>query len=97
MKIDIPWSHESYIVAEKADGNKIINNHKSKWKVVLVVNVNKHVCMMSLECIMGYFSEEMREGFSDMTMTPVSSEGTGNGKWGSGLKTNVRALFKGIK
>lgn len=74
MKINIPRSHESYIVAEKADSNKIINNHKNKWKVVLVVNVNKHVCMMSPEGITGYFSEEIGGEFSDMTMTAVSSK-----------------------
>lgn len=95
MKINIPRSHESYIVAEKAESNKIINNHKNKWKAVLVVNVNKHVCMMSPEGIMGYFCEEIGGEFSDMTMTAVSS--TAQAKGMSEPKKEHEGSDKGIK
>lgn len=81
-KIDIPRSHESYIVAKKAVTNRIINNHKNKWKVILVMNVNKRVCMTSLENTQRHFSEEVSEEFFDMIMSAVSSEGTGHWEMG---------------
>lgn len=43
-------------VAKKTASNKIINNHKSKWKVMLITNVNKHACIISLENITGPFA-----------------------------------------
>lgn len=55
-KADTPLFHESDMIPKKAAANKIMNNQKSKWNSVLVMNVNKRVCRMSLESILGYLS-----------------------------------------